>query len=295
MSSISLPITEAEKDFGLVAGWGEFPVRIARALAEQGYRVHCAAIRGHADPILKEICDSHRVFGMGQMGAQVRFLKRSGVRNATMAGKIFKTLLFQRKRDLLRHLPDITCLRFFYPMMIGRTRDRRDDTLLGTVVQLYQSRGITFAPATDFAPELLVKSGVLTRKIPSESQMSDIEFGWKIAKAMGGLDIGQSVVVKNQAVMAVEAIEGTDECIQRAGSLCQGGFVVVKVAKPNQDMRFDVPTVGTGTIETIHRAGGNVLAIEAGRTIILEEEKLIEVANRLGITVVAVSESQFAN
>ena len=278
----------ANRDLGLVAGWGKFPLIVAKRLTEQGYRVHCAAIRNHADPQLESVCTSYRVFGIGRMGAQTRFLRRAGVDQATMAGKIFKRILFGRKRDLLGHLPDWTCLKHFYNGYFGGTKDRRDDTLLNTVIELYRSRGIEFAPATNFAPELLVSEKMLTKKKPSQSQLRDIEFGWKMAKEMGRLDIGQSVVVKNQAVMAVEAIEGTDECIRRAGELCHQGFTVVKVAKPNQDQRFDVPTIGIGTIETIHQAGGSVLAIEAGKTIVLEESKVIETAERLGIVVLAI-------
>jgi len=204
--------------------------------------------------VLESLCTSYRVFGMGRMGGQVRFLRSVGVKRATMAGKIFKTLLFQRRRDLLKHFPDLTFLRHFYPVYISRSKDQRDDTLLNTVVQLYAAGGIEFQPATDFAPELLVKTGTLTNKKPNSAQQKDIEFGWSMAKQMGGLDVGQTVVVKEQAVMAVEAIEGTDACIQRAGKLCQGGFTVVKVAKPNQDMRFDVPTIGVSTIQSIHDA-----------------------------------------
>jgi DUF1009 family protein len=276
------------KRIGLIAGWGKFPVCVASRLRQQNFEVHCVAIRGHTDPVLEEICTSYRMFGMGRMGAQARFLRKAGVDSALMAGKIFKTILFQRKRDLINHLPDLTCIRHFYPIYVSKSKDQRDDTLLGAVVDLYASCGITFRPATDFAPELLVKEGPLTSTSPSRNQQKDIEFGWAMAKQMGKLDIGQTVVVKNQAVMAVEAIEGTDECIRRAGSLCQGGFTVVKVAKPNQDMRFDVPTVGVGTIETIHKSGGNVLAIEAAKTIILEEEKVVQTAERLGVIVVAV-------
>ena len=138
-----------------------------------------------------------------------------------------------------------------------------------------------------------MKAGPLTKNQPNNSQLKDIRFGWQMAKAMGALDIGQTVVVKNQAVLAVEAIEGTDQCIARAGNLCSGGFTVVKVSKPNQDMRFDVPTIGVGTIETIAREGGSVLAIEADRTIILEQNETIRVAEKLGVSVFAYNDSLF--
>jgi DUF1009 family protein len=275
------------KKIGLVAGWGDFPIRVAESMTAQGYQVHCLAIADHADPKLADICHDYRVFGIGRMGAQVRYLRRQGIDQATMAGKIFKTLLFQ-KFHLLKHLPDWTTCRHFYPIYATKTKDRRDDTLLNTVTELYAASGIHFAPATNYAPELLVQPGVLTRRAPNASQTADIEFGWKMAKEMGRLDIGQTVVVKNQAVMAVEAIEGTDDCIRRAGKLCEAGnFTVVKVAKPDQDMRFDVPTIGVGTIQTIHGAGGRVLAVEAHQTIILDQPAVIAAADKLGIIVVA--------
>ncbi len=203
---------------GLVAGWGRYPIVIAKALAASGREVICCGIRGHADPILANICTDFRLFGMARMGAQIRYLQRHSVTRATMAGKIFKTLLFQ-KFQFVHHFPDWTTARHFYPVMISRTRDRKDDTLLTSVTELYAANGIQFSPATDFAPELLVKKGTLTQRQVNRSQMLDVKFAWQLAKEMGRLDIGQSVAVKNQAVLAVEAIEGTDECIRRGWPL----------------------------------------------------------------------------
>ena len=279
------------KKIGLVAGWGDFPVRVAQALVADGYEVSCIAVKGHADPVLAEICHHYKEFGMGKMGSQVRFLRKAGVTQATMAGKIFKTVIFE-PLFLLRHLPDLTFWRHFFPVFVSKTRDQKDDTLLTTVTELYAAGGIMFAPATDFAPELLVKEGCLTEKKPSENQRRDIEFGWKIAREMGRMDVGQSVVVMNQATIAIEAIEGTDACIKRAGELSRIGFTVVKVAKPEQDMRFDVPTVGEQTIETIHAAGGKVLAIEAEKTIVVDQKKTVELANKRGIVVIALKDPQ---
>lgn len=286
-------VTDAGNNkIGLVAGWGTFPISVAQTLVDRGMEVHCCAIRDHADQRLKEICSSYRVFGMGRMGGQAKFLRSKGVQSATMAGKIFKTMLFRKSWNLLWHLPDLAFLKHFYPIYATRTKDRKDDTLLLTVIDLYEAHGIKFAPATDFVPELLAPEGVLTQARPNARGLKDIEFGWDIAKEMGRLDIGQTVVVKNQAVMAVEAIEGTDACIRRAGTLCDGGFTVVKVAKPEQDMRFDVPTIGEGTIRTIHEAGGKQLAIEAKRTILLDAEATIHLANQLGVTIVAVERNE---
>src|SRR5262249_36964420 len=155
---------------------------------------------------------------------------------------------------------------------ISTKKDRRDDTLLSAVVGAFQQDGIHIQPATDFVPELLVKSGQLTQLSPTRAQEADIAFGWNLAKEMGRLDVGQSVVVKDRACLAVEAIEGTDECIRRAGSLCPGGgFTVVKLAKPQQDMRFDVPTVGLGTLQSMVAAGAKMLVVEAGKTILVDQ------------------------
>lgn len=289
------PLSCHSHRIGLVAGWGRFPIVVAQALRAAGREVICCGVRGHADPELAKICFRFQMFGMGKMGAQRRFLQRHGVTEATMAGKIFKTLLFQRFQ-LFRHLPDLACLHHFYPILISKTRNRADDTLLSTVIELFASGGIRFSPATDFVPELLVKSGTLTQGTPNRSQQLDIAFGWQLAKAMGRLDVGQSVAVKDRAVLAVEAIEGTDGCIQRAGQLCKrAGFTVVKVAKPQQDMRFDVPTVGMATIETMAKSGARVLAIEADRTILLDQELVIRRANQLGISIVALPDRNFAS
>lgn len=272
---------------GLIAGWGGFPIHVAKALKEQGHQVFCLGVYGHADPILDDLCHEFQWTGMAKMGSQARFFRKRGVQVATLAGKIFKTKIFERFA-LLRHFPDFAFWKYFYPVFVTRTKDRKDDTLLLTVTQLFASYGVTMTPATDFAPELLVEKGPLAGRL-TEKQNKDIAFGWEIAKQMGGLDIGQSVVVKDCAILAVEAIEGTDACIRRAGPLCKsGGFTVVKVAKPKQDMRFDVPTVGVGTLETIHEVGGKVLAIEAKKTIVLDQEIFESRARELGITVVAV-------
>jgi DUF1009 family protein len=228
--------------------------------------------------------------GVARMGAMIRFFRRSGCTQATMAGKIHKAAVLFRRWGWVAHLPDLTTIRGFLPHFISRSKDTRDDSLLSTVVDVFARGGVHFAPATDFAPELLVKPGLLTRRSLTHAQLKDAQFGWRMAKEMGRLDVGQTVVVKNQSVLAVEAVEGTDECIRRAGQLCpQGGFTVVKVAKPQQDMRFDVPTIGMLTLETISQAGGAVLAVEAEKTILLDEHEFIAAANRLGLCVIAQS------
>jgi len=280
---------------GLIAGWGNFPLEVARALKRQGYAVYCLGIRDHADPALAEICDDFRLAGIARLGSHIRYFRRNRVHMATMAGKIFKAKMLFRRGGWIRHLPDWRCCRAFYPHFLTGSTDRKDDTLLTTLVNTYAEDGIIFAPATDFAPELLVKCGSLTGRKPTKAQMKDIQFGWKLAKDLGRVDVGQTVAVKGRAAIAVEAVEGTDECIRRAGTLCpQGGFTVVKVAKPQQDMRFDVPTIGLGTVSTLVEAGGRVLAVEAAKTIIVDERQVRAFAQRHRLVLVAVTQSEVA-
>jgi UDP-2,3-diacylglucosamine hydrolase len=272
---------------GIMAGWGRLPLAVAESLRRRGCEVYCLGTIGHADPKLAEVCNDFRWSGMAKFGGAIRYFRRHGVTEVTMVGKIFKVRLFERWR-WVRNVPDLRTIRMFLPHFLTRKKDCRDDSLLNTVVDEFAAEGIRFVPITDCAPELLVKEGQLTRLGPTAWQRKDIDFGWKMAKEMGRLDIGQSVAVKDQAVLAVEAVEGTDECIRRAGVLCRvGGFSVVKVAKPQQDMRFDVPTIGLGTLETMYAAGGKVLAVEAGRTIFLDQDAVIEFADRQGLVIVA--------
>ena len=281
-------MTVAEK-IGLVAGWGRFPVVVAQSLKAQGSEVHCVGLKNHADPVLGEICDSYLSSGPARMGSHIRYFQRHGVAQATLAGKVFKHQLLFGRFGWLSLVPDFCTLRAFFPQFILGKQNRSDDTLLKVVVDTFARSGITMAPATDFAPQLLARPGQLTHRGPTAAQRQDIDFGWKLAKEMGRLDIGQSVAVKGRAVIAVEAVEGTDACIRRAGELCpQGGFTIVKVAKPQQDMRFDVPTIGVGTIESLVAARAGVLAIEAGKTIVVDEADVVTMADKHGLAIVSV-------
>jgi len=272
---------------GLIAGWGRYPLVLAEALARQGYQTYCLGIKDHADPAIKSLCADFRWIGLAQLGHAIRYFRRSNVRQATMAGKVHKLQLY-RPWIWIRHVPDLCFIRTFYPHLFAARKDRKDDTLLGAIVDAFQTGGVTLGPATDYAPDLLVERGTLTARGPSAAQLKDIEFGWQLAKEMGRLDVGQSVAIKDRAALAIEAIEGTDECIRRAGVLCPvGGFTVVKVAKPRQDMRFDVPTIGLGTLETMVASGARVLAIEAGRTILIDRAQTIDYANRHKLAIVA--------
>lgn len=282
-------LNTADRRVGLLAAWGRFPIMVAEALRRQNYHVCCLGVADHADPQLRDICQDFQWVGWGKLGGAIRYFRNAGVQQATMAGK-FQKLVLYRPELWLRHLPDWTFIRTFY-QVFRHQRDRKDDTLLGTITDAFAARGIIFHPATDYAPELLVKPGQIAGRPPNETQQKDIEFGWEIAKQMGGLDIGQSVCVKERAVLAVEAIEGTDACIHRAGQLCRhGGFTVVKVAKPRQDMRFDVPTVGVRTLRTMVAAGAKILAIEGDRTILLDDAEFREFAFQNKLCVVALAD-----
>lgn len=276
---------------GLIAGAGRFPIVFAREAARQGYNVHCVGVMGSASQELTEFCQTYREVPIARLGSVIRTFKRLRTRELVMAGKVEKTSLFQPWR-ILRLLPDWRTLHMWFRYA---AKDKKDDTLLLAVIREFERDGLRFGSALDFCPELLVKHGFLTRKRPTEAQWRDIRFGWQLAKEMGRLDVGQSVIVNDCAVMAVEAIEGTDRAIRRAGELCRrGGFTVVKVAKPQQDRRFDVPTVGMQTIQTMHESGGRVLAIEAGETILLDEPEVVELADKLGITIIAVNAEEVA-
>lgn len=281
----------ATEKIGLIAGWGKFPIVTAQALLAQGCEVHCLGIKGHASPELARICTSYKEFGVARLGSQRAHMKRIGIRRATMAGKVFKTIMFGRF-SWMKHSPDLVAIKYLIPHFVTGTKNRGDDALLMTVIRMMAARGIEMVPAVDFAPELLVREGVLTKNVPSKLQWQDIEFGWQVAKEMGRLDIGQSVMVKAQTVVAVEALEGTDECIRRAGELCkQRSFTIVKVTKPQQDMRFDVPTIGLKTLQNMKEAGAKVLAVEADRTILLDQEEVIQYANKNGISLISLKKA----
>jgi len=235
-----------------------------------------------ADPQLKTLCHEFHWLRRLSLGFVIRTFRRGGVSRWTMAGKFHKHWLYRPWR-WVHFLPDWRMLRFYYSR---RRKANNDDSLLLGLIAEFRSAGLDCVSALDLCPELLVREGLLTRRRPSPAELQDVAVGWHLAREMGRLDIGQSVMISERAVLAVEAIEGTDRAIERAGTLCSGrGFVVVKVAKPDQDRRFDVPTVGTHTIETMHKAGARVLAIEAGQTILLDESEVLNLADRYGIAV----------
>ncbi len=279
-----MPPTDASP-LGLIAGEGEFPKLVARGARRAGRTVAVVALRGSADPDLQELADRFCWRGVVQLGRWIRAFRRAGCREVIMAGRVRKSDMFAGPRWLqyLRYLPDLTSMRVWYV----HARDKRNDSLLGAVADELQRRGLTLIDSTRYCPEALAPAGALTPFDPPALVQADIDFGWPLIKEIARLDIGQSIAVKEREVIAVEAIEGTDRLIERAGQLCpQGGWTLIKVAKPQQDMRFDVPTIGPNTIEHLkqHRAGA--LVVEAGKTIVLEQDRLIELATKHRIAVI---------
>ena len=285
----TIPIRPPQRDrIGLLAGWGRFPIVFAEEARRQGYSVYCSAIAGMADDDMGQYCDKVQFTPLARLGSAIRFFRKHRVNRVVMAGKVHKQVLFDPWR-LFRLLPDMRTIH----MWLRYATNKADDTLLLAVIREFERDGIHFESALTFCPELLVKHGFLTKRQPSASQWKDIRFGWDLAKEMGRLDIGQTVIVQDTAVIAVEAIEGTDQCIRRAGTLCKrGNLVVIKVAKPRQDMRFDVPTVGVQTLQTMQEAGARVLAIESGMTILLDEPEVLAMAERLGIVIVSLKSEE---
>ena len=278
--------TPGPEPVGLLACAGRFPVVFAEKARELGVPVVCLGVAGLADPALATLTTEFRWMRRASIGFVIRSFRRAGVRRWTMAGKFHKHQLMH-PRMLLRFLPDWRMLRFWF---LRPRRANNDDSLLLGLIREFGSHGLECVSALDLCPELLVREGVLTRRRPTPAEQKDIAVGWALAREMGRLDVGQSVMVRGRAVLAVEAIEGTDRAILRAGELCGGGgFVVVKVAKPAQDMRFDVPTVGVQTIESMRAAGGTVLAVEARRTILIDEAETVARADRYGIALTALT------
>lgn len=287
-----LPVTfDPREPVGLLACAGRFPVVFAEKARECGIRVVCLGALGMADPRLRDICFRYYPLRRASLGAAIRTFRRAGVRRWTMAGKFEKRILFRPWR-WLSLVPDWRVVRFWF---FRRRKVNNDDSILLGLIDEFRRAGLECVSALDLCPELLVREGVLTRRRPTAAEEKDIAFGWHLAREMGRLDVGQSVMVRERAVLAVEAIEGTDQAILRAGELCpRGGFVVVKVAKPEQDRRFDVPTVGPQTIESMRAAGATALAIEAGRTILIDEATTVALAEKYGIAITSLIQPEAA-
>ena len=248
-----------------------------------GCHVVVIGLRGLADGELAGRADVFKWAGLTRLGRWIRILKRHRAGGVILAGSVEKTGMYGRWR-WLRHVPDWTAVKLWF----FKLADKRNDSVLAAVADEFANHGIIMQDCIHYSAEHLAPKGVLTRRQPSGGQLKDADFGWTIAKEMGRLDIGQSIAVKETEVIAVEAIEGTDRMIERAGALCpKGGWTLVKVAKPQQDLRFDVPTVGPDTIARLKPHGAGMLVIEAGKTVVIDREKMIAAAAAAGIVVLA--------
>ena len=264
---------------GLIAGGGQFPLMLADSVQKKGLRVLAVAHRGETDPALANNVDKIFWINLGQLGRLIDILKKNNVRKALMAGTINKQRMFSKIKPDLKGLTLMSKMAIFH-----------DDGILRAVAKEMDKDNIEIISSTSFMPELLASPGCLTKRKPTNEEKGDIQFGWHVAKELGKLDIGLCVVVRRKTVLALEAMEGTDETILRGGRLANEKAVVIKVSKPNQDLRFDVPSVGLKTVEVMKRVKASVLAIEAGKTLMFDKSEMIEFANREGICLFSRSE-----
>ena len=264
---------------GIIAGNGKFPFLALQGARDLGHEVTVIAIKEEAFPDLEASARKvdavlHWV-SLGQLGKCIKLLKAAGVSQAVMAGQVRHVKIFSGI------IPDLTLL-----SVLRRLKARNTDALISAVADVMKDEGIDLLDSTLFLAPLLATEGVLGERMPDERERADIEFGYRMADAIAALDIGQTIAVKHKAVVAVEAMEGTDEVIGRAGHLAGPGVCVIKVAKPNQDMRFDVPVIGIATIQAMRVAGATALSIDAGKTLVLEGEHVLASANEASIAIV---------
>lgn len=261
--------------FGLIAGNGQFPFLVAEGARKSGASLSVVAIKEETDPRINDVVDNVLWVGIGQLGKMISFFKREGVEKAMMAGQVKHVQLFSGA------LPDVRMMK-----MLWNLPRRNTDALIGGVADELAKEGIELIDSTYLIPEQLAEKGVLTNRKPDKTELENIEYGLHIASEIARLDLGQTIVVRAKACVAIEAMEGTDTTIRRAGELANGKLTVVKVAKPDQDMRFDVPVVGLPTIETMIESGATCLSVTAGKTLIFDREAMLERANAAKIAVV---------
>ena len=267
------------KKIGLIAGVGRLPVEFARAARGMGVHVIGVGVLPEVDPELSQVTHTYENINIAKLDRIFKVFKREKVTEITLLGKITKELVYAH-----REMPDLRVLKIF-----SRIKNFSDDTLTLALVEELAAEGITVLDQTELLRPLMPEPGVLTKRKPTDAELADMRFGLDMAKKIGGLDIGQTVVVKNRAIMAVEAIEGTDACIRRGGQLGRGGVTVAKSAKPKQDMRFDVPGVGPDTVDSMVEAGAVALVIEAGKTLVVDRDRMVEKADQHGMTIVAMA------
>jgi DUF1009 family protein len=261
---------------GLIAGNGKFPFMVLEGARQSGAQVAVAAIREETDPEIERLADRCTWIGIGQLGRMIRFFKDEGVEKAIMAGQVKHVQIFSRA------VPDVRMLK-----VLLKLPRRNTDSLIGAIATELEKEGIELIDSTYFLQDYLPKTGSLTKRQPDNQERADVEYGLEIAREIARLDLGQTIVVRAKACVAIEAMEGTDETIRRAGTLAHGRLTVVKVAKPDQDMRFDVPVVGVPTIEAMVAAGATCLCITAGKTLMFDRDEMIRLANEKKIAIVA--------
>ena len=264
---------------GIIAGNGRFPFLALQGARSLGHDVTVVAVKEEAFADLEQAArDAHASYhsvSLGHLGKCIKILRQDGVSQAVMAGQVKHAKIFSGI------VPDLTLL-----SVLTKLRARNTDALISAVAEVMRKEGIELLDSTVFLGPLLAREGQLTRRAPDEAERADLTFGYRLADEIAGLDIGQTIVVKDKAVVAVEAMEGTDATIARAGELAGGGVRVVKVAKPNQDMRFDVPVIGVATVDVMRRAGATALSIDAGRTLVIDGDQVFKAADEAGITIV---------
>lgn len=258
---------------GLIAGNGQFPFIFAENARKMGFSVVVAAHQGETDPSLSEQVDEILWIRVGQLGKLISFFKKKGIKNTVMAGGIQKTKIFDVR-------PDFRAL-----TLLSRLKEKKDDILLRAIADELEKEDIQVKEATLYLSSILSQEGEWTRPL-KRGEKEDIQWGWSLAKKIGALDIGQCVVVRNGVILAIEAIEGTDAAIRRGGTLGKKDAVVIKICKPQQDFRFDLPAIGPGTIQTMKEVKASVLAVEAGKSLVLEKGKFLTDAKAAGIAVV---------
>jgi len=270
---------------GLIAGGGRLPILVAEGMRAAGHPVYCIGLSGQYPAELKPMCDRFREVGVLRLGSWIRNLRRMGVRHAVMVGQIDKARLLHSWAVIIKSVPDVRTLRLFFE----NRRDRRSHVMLAIVADQLSAHGVELIDSTTHIRQYMAHTGTITDHKPSASQKADIEFGWPLLLEMLRLDIGQSMAVRESDVIAVEAVEGTDRMIERAGQLCRAsGWTLIKGARAWHDRRSDVPTIGPDTIENLHAAGGGCLAIAAEDVIMVDKADTITLADRLGISIVGV-------
>ena len=279
-------VTSEKPILGMIAGNGILPIIVARSARASGFQVCCVGLRGQCVPELAAECDTFKYAGMARIGRWIRLLKKWGAHDTVMVGGVGKTVMHD-PFSVLRLMPDITSLLLWYRRLRS---DRRDATVLAAIADELKKSGVTLIDSTTHIPDHLAGSGILGTVSPNTKQKADIEFGWPLLTQSAALHIGQSIAVRDGDVLAVEAIEGTQALIERAGSLCKrGGWTLLKTAAEDHDMRADVPSIGIKTIEQVASAGCGCIAVGTGRVILLDAPAVITAANNAGVALVGVS------